>query len=102
MVTTRDHGTGWIAEYCEAKRIPYPEWLDGKTMADLPRHVDMEIIRKNKKFFKFEVETLDNEDTWAKYVLWIIENLNGPWGVSNHYVWIKREDDAVAFKLGCL
>lgn len=102
MVVTRDSGTGWIAAHCEKEKIPYPDWLDGKTMAELPRHVEMEVIRKSKDFFSFEAETLDDEDTWSKYIIWVIENLNGRWGVSNHHIWIESEDDAVAFKLGCL
>lgn len=98
----KDHGTRWIAEYCDKENIPYPDWLDGRIMSELPRRVDVSVPRDHKDFFKFEVETLEDEDTWSRYIIWIVENLDGRWAVGNHDIWLEDEEDAVAFKLGCI
>lgn len=96
----RDNGTGWIADYYDLEELQYPEWLGTKTL-DLPRRIKLSYITGNK-FYAFKLKSLSDEYEWARCIIWIIENLEDGWCASGKILWLETEEDAVAFKLGCL
>lgn len=101
-MSNRDNGTGWIADYCDREQLPYPEWL-GDKMCNLPRHINFNDIKN--RYFQFDIG-LNNrknwENDWSIYIIWIVENLESSWSATGKHLWIESEEDAMAFKLGCL
>jgi len=89
-----------FANYFDSEQLPRPEWL-GHESTKLPRRIKLAYITDDS-YFAFKVDSLDDEHEWARCIIWIIENLEGGWCASGKIIWFEAEEDAVAFKLGCL